>query len=214
MQVAMQAPVVREVPESWWTLKRSLDVVLGIVLLIVTTPLVVVAMIAIVCVTGGQPIFAQERIGMHGRRFKMYKLRTMVNGAHEMREDLMHLNEVDGPVFKIRNDPRLHPLGRLLRRTSLDELPNLLNVLIGDMSLVGPRPALPCEVEHYDDYALRRLEVPAGITCLWQINGRSEVNFDEWMRLDNYYVDSWTPLRDLAIIVKTVPAVLRKDGAH
>jgi lipopolysaccharide/colanic/teichoic acid biosynthesis glycosyltransferase len=214
MQVAVQSPVEREVPESWWTLKRAVDVVLGALLLIVTTPLVVVAMIAIVFVTGGQPIFAQERIGMNGRRFKMYKLRTMVKGAHEMREDLMHLNEVDGPVFKIRNDPRLHPLGGFLRRTSLDELPNLLNVLIGDMSLVGPRPALPCEVEHYDAYARRRLDVPAGITCLWQINGRSQVNFDEWMRLDNAYVDSWTPLGDLAIIAKTVPAVLRKDGAH
>lgn len=214
MQVAVKAPIEREVPESWWTIKRSLDVILGVALLALTAPLVVLAAFAIVCVTGGQPIFAQERIGMHGRRFKMYKLRTMVKGAHEMREDLMHLNEADGPVFKIRNDPRLHPLGSLLRRTSLDELPNLLNVLIGDMSLVGPRPALPCEVAHYDARAQRRLEVPAGITCLWQINGRSEVNFDEWMRFDNAYVDTWTPLGDLVIIAKTVPAVLRKDGAH
>ena len=111
---------------------------------------------------------------MHGRRFKMFKLRTMVNGAHKMRDDLMHLNEVDGPVFKIRNDPRTHPLGRFLRRTSIDELPNLVNVVLGDMSLVGPRPALPSEVEHYDAFAMRRLTVPQGLTCLWQINGRSE----------------------------------------
>ena len=144
----------------------------------------------------------------------MLQLRTMVNGAHALRHSVMHLNEVDGPVFKIRNDPRLHPLGRFLRRTSIDELPNLVNVVLGDMSLVGPRPALPSEVEHYDAIALRRLSVPQGVTCLWQINGRSDVSFEHWMELDNRYVDSWTPLGDLLIIAKTVPAVLRRDGAH
>ncbi len=214
MQVAVKVAVERAVPESWRTLKRFGDVTLGSVFLVVLSPLIALAAIAIVCVTGGRPFFAQERVGMHGRRFKMFKLRTMVDGAHEMREDLMHLNEMEGPVFKIRNDPRLHPLGRFLRRTSVDELPNLFNVVLGDMSLVGPRPALPCEVEHYDAYALRRLSVPQGITCLWQCNGRSDVSFEEWMRLDNAYVDSWTPLGDLEIIFKTVPAVLRKDGAH
>jgi lipopolysaccharide/colanic/teichoic acid biosynthesis glycosyltransferase len=156
----------------------------------------------------------QERVGMGGRRFKMYKLRTMVNGAHQMREDLMHLNELSGPVFKIRNDPRLHPLGSFLRSSSIDELPNLVNVVLGDISLVGPRPALPCEVEHYDAFALRRLTVPQGITCLWQINGRCHVNFEEWMQLDNRYVDTWSPMADLAILARTVPAVLRKEGAH
>ena len=144
----------------------------------------------------------------------MYKLRTMVNGAHAHRDEIMHLNELDGPVFKIRNDPRLHPLGRFLRRTSIDELPNFVNVIAGDLSLVGPRPALPSEVEHYDAVARRRLSVPQGVTCLWQINGRSEVSFDHWMELDNRYVDTWTPWGDLTIIAKTVPAVLRKDGAH
>jgi lipopolysaccharide/colanic/teichoic acid biosynthesis glycosyltransferase len=204
----------RRVPESWTILKRSTDVVLGTLLLIVTAPIVAVAAVAIACVTRGTPFFAQERVGMHGRRFKMFKLRTMVNGAHDMRSSVMHLNEVDGPVFKIRNDPRLHPLGRFLRRTSVDELPNLLNVVRGEMSLVGPRPALPSEVEHYDTVALRRLSVPQGVTCLWQINGRSDVSFEHWMELDNRYVDTWTPLSDLLIITKTIPAVLRKDGAH
>jgi lipopolysaccharide/colanic/teichoic acid biosynthesis glycosyltransferase len=151
---------------------------------------------------------------MYGRHFKMFKLRTMVNGAHAMRPSVMHLNEVDGPVFKIRNDPRLHPLGRFLRRTSIDELPNLVNVVLGEMSLVGPRPALPSEVEHYDTVALRRLSVPQGVTCLWQINGRSDVSFEHWMELDNRYVDTWTPLSDFLVILKTIPAVLRKDGAH
>ncbi|MBV8117481.1 MAG: sugar transferase, partial [Candidatus Eremiobacteraeota bacterium] len=131
-----------------------------------------------------------------------------------MRDELMHLNERDGPVFKIRNDPRMHPLGRFLRRTSIDELPNLVNVVLGDMSLVGPRPALPSEVEHYDAFARRRLSVPQGLTCLWQINGRGGVSFEEWMVLDNRYVDTWTPLGDLALIALTIPAVLRKDGAH
>lgn len=214
MQIAVTAPMERRVPESWTILKRSTDVVLGTLLLIVTAPIVAVAAVAIACVTRGTPFFAQERVGMHGRRFKMFKLRTMVNGAHDMRSSVMHLNEVDGPVFKIRNDPRLHPLGRFLRRTSVDELPNLLNVVRGEMSLVGPRPALPSEVEHYDTVALRRLSVPQGVTCLWQINGRSDVSFEHWMELDNRYVDTWTPLSDLLIITKTIPAVLRKDGAH
>ncbi len=214
MQIAVRVPVDRPVPSSWYSLKRLTDVIVGALLIVITTPIVVLASLAILCVTGGTPFFAQERVGMHGRRFKMFKLRTMVNGAHAMRHSVMHLNELDGPVFKIRNDPRLHPLGPFLRRTSIDELPNLINVLLGEMSLVGPRPALPSEVEHYDADALRRLTVPQGVTCLWQINGRSEVSFEHWMELDNRYVDTWTPLTDLAIIAKTVPAVLRRDGAH
>ncbi len=204
----------RRVPHSWSALKRTTDVVLGALLLLVTGPIVALAALAIAAATRGTPFFAQERVGMHGRRFKMYKLRTMVNGAHAMRHSVMHLNELDGPVFKIRNDPRLHPLGRFLRRTSVDELPNLVNVVLGEMSLVGPRPALPNEVEHYDSIALRRLTVPQGVTCLWQINGRSDVSFEHWMELDNRYVDSWTPLGDLLIILRTIPAVLRRDGAH
>jgi lipopolysaccharide/colanic/teichoic acid biosynthesis glycosyltransferase len=214
MQMAVNAPGEREVPESWPSLKRWIDVVAGSLLLVISAPAVILAALAIACVTGGTPFFAQERVGMHGRRFKMFKLRTMVNGAHALRHSVMHLNEVDGPVFKIRNDPRLHPLGRFLRRASIDELPNLVNVVLGDMSLVGPRPALPSEVAHYDAIALRRLSVPQGVTCLWQINGRSDVSFEHWMELDNQYVDSWTPIGDLLIIAKTVPAVLRRDGAH
>lgn len=216
MQIAVAARPLeqRTVPQAWRTVKRLTDVTVGVALLFLVAPIVAVAVIGIVCVTGGSPFFAQERVGQGGRRFKMYKLRTMINGAHAMREDLMHLNEVSGPVFKIRNDPRLHPLGRFLRRSSIDELPNLLNVVLGDISLVGPRPALPCEVAHYDAFAQRRLSVPQGITCLWQINGRSEVSFEHWMELDNRYVDTWTPMGDLVLIARTIPAVLRKDGAH
>jgi lipopolysaccharide/colanic/teichoic acid biosynthesis glycosyltransferase len=214
VRIAVSAPGGRAVPAWWRALKRAIDVALGSLLLVVSAPLVALAAMAITCATGGTPFFSQERVGMHGRRFRMFKLRTMVNGAHAMRQSVMHLNEVDGPVFKIRNDPRLHPLGRFLRRTSIDELPNLLNVVRGEMSLVGPRPALPSEVEHYGAAALRRLSVPQGVTCLWQINGRSDVSFEHWMELDNKYVDEWTPLGDLWIVVKTIPAVLRRDGAH
>jgi lipopolysaccharide/colanic/teichoic acid biosynthesis glycosyltransferase len=123
-------------------------------------------------------------------------------------------NEVSGPVFKMRSDPRLHPLGALLRRTSIDELPNFINVLRGEMATVGPRPPLPSEVAHYDSYAMRRLEVKPGVTCLWQISGRSNVSFDQWMALDNAYIDSWTPLSDVWIILRTIPAVIRGIGAH
>jgi lipopolysaccharide/colanic/teichoic acid biosynthesis glycosyltransferase len=204
----------RSVPAYWSTIKRGIDILVGLALFAVALPIVTLAAVAIIAVTREGPFFAQERVGQFGRRFKMYKLRTMVRDAHEMRDQLMHLNEVDGPVFKIRNDPRLHPLGSFLRRSSIDELPNLLNVVLGDISLVGPRPALPCEIEHYDIYARRRLMVPQGITCLWQINGRSDVSFEHWMELDNLYVDTWSPVTDLAILAKTIPAVLRKDGAH
>jgi lipopolysaccharide/colanic/teichoic acid biosynthesis glycosyltransferase len=213
--VADSAPASkRAVPAPWAAIKRAGDIVVGTGLLLATAPIVGVAALGIMCAAGGKPFFAQERVGQGGRRFKMFKLRTMVCGAHEMRDEIMHLNEVDGPVFKIRNDPRLHPLGRFLRRTSIDELPNLLNVILGDMSLVGPRPALPNEVEHYDDNARRRLTVPQGLTCLWQINGRSSVTFDEWMELDNRYVDNWSPLGDVVIVLRTIPAVFRTDGAH
>ncbi|MHB8415887.1 MAG: sugar transferase [Acidiferrobacteraceae bacterium] len=204
----------RTIPTSWHVAKRATDLLLGTAFFVATLPIVALAAVAIAVTTGGTAFYSQERVGQHGRRFRIYKLRTMVEGAHAMRENLQHLNEVDGPVFKIRNDPRLHPLGAFLRRTSIDELPNLLNVLRGEMSLVGPRPPLPSEVAHYDEHAQRRLTVPQGITCLWQINGRCDVSFDEWMRLDNHYIETWSPLRDVEILLKTIPAVIRRDGAH
>ncbi|MDQ2864832.1 MAG: sugar transferase [Candidatus Eremiobacteraeota bacterium] len=214
MQSAIQILDRRDVPASWGALKRAVDIGLGLLLFAIALPFIIFAVVAIVAVSRGWPFYAQERVGQYGRCFRMFKLRTMVRNAHQQRDALMHLNEADGPIFKIRNDPRLHPLGKFLRRTSIDELPNLINVLSGDMSLVGPRPALPCEVAHYDRYAERRLSVPQGITCLWQINGRSDVSFEEWMRLDNQYVDSWSPLGDIGILIRTIPVVLRRDGAH
>lgn len=204
----------RRVPSSWLMAKRTLDIVIASGVLLITLPIILLAAAAIIIVDRGAPFYSQVRVGLNGRRFRMFKLRTMVEGAHEMRNDLLHLNELDGPVFKIRNDPRLHSLGAFLRKTSIDELPNLFNVLRGEMSLVGPRPPLPSEVAHYTPYALRRLTVTPGITCLWQITGRCSISFDEWMRLDNEYIDTWSPLSDLAILVRTIPAVIRKDGAH
>jgi lipopolysaccharide/colanic/teichoic acid biosynthesis glycosyltransferase len=204
----------RRVPAFWPFIKRLMDLGIGAAVVLVTLPIIALAALAVAVVDGGSPFYAQERVGLNGRRFRMFKLRTMVAGAHDMRNDLLHLNEVDGPVFKIKNDPRLHPLGAFLRRTSIDELPNLFNVLRGEMSLVGPRPPLPSEVEHYTPYAMRRLSVMPGITCFWQINGRCSVSFDEWMELDNRYIDTWSPALDLLILLKTVPAVIRKDGAH
>jgi lipopolysaccharide/colanic/teichoic acid biosynthesis glycosyltransferase len=204
----------RRVPASWHFAKRVVDIVVSSCALVVTLPFLLLALLGIVLVSPGSPLFMQERVGKDGRHFKMFKLRTMVDGAHLMLDDVRHLNEVDGPVFKIRNDPRLHVLGPLLRRTSLDELPNFVNVLAGDMSVVGPRPPLPDEVEHYEESAKVRLSVKPGITCLWQINGRSNVSFDEWVALDRRYIETWTPWTDLAIIAKTIPAVIRGEGAH
>ena len=209
-----RATGIRAVPPWWIAAKRTTDVAGAALLLILTAPIIVAAALAIAIVSPGNPFFAQRRVGENGRRFRLYKLRTMVDGAHLEHDRLRHLSDVSGPVFKMRNDPRLHALGRLLRRTSVDELPNLINVLIGEMSLVGPRPPLECEVEHYDAVALRRLTVKPGITCLWQVSGRSNVDFDAWMQLDNEYVDTWTPWGDVVLIVRTIPVVIRGEGAH
>jgi lipopolysaccharide/colanic/teichoic acid biosynthesis glycosyltransferase len=214
--VAADAVVLTAPPRPMWmrVAKRLTDIVFACVVLIVTAPIMVIAMLGILAVDFGNPIFRQERVGRDGRGFMMFKLRTMVHGAHEMLPELRRYNEADGPVFKMRDDPRLHALGSFLRRTSIDELPNFVNVLFGDMSVVGPRPPLPEEVAHYDEFAMRRLVVKPGITCLWQISGRSELSFEEWIALDNRYIDSWTPLQDLSIILRTVPAVIRGNGAH
>jgi lipopolysaccharide/colanic/teichoic acid biosynthesis glycosyltransferase len=204
----------RVVPGWYRPAKRAVDITVALVGLIVTLPITLVAMLGIVLVTGEGPLYRQERVGRGGRTFKMYKLRSMVTNAHERRHEVRHLNEADGPVFKLRRDPRLHPLGALLRRTSIDELPNFVNVLLGDMAIVGPRPPLPEEVAHYDERAMRRLTVKPGVTCLWQVSGRCELSFEQWMALDNAYIDTWTPLGDFAIIAQTIPAVIRGVGAH
>jgi len=214
LPVGVPFPPAPARPGWYHAAKRAIDVVLALAILIVTAPVVLTAMLAIVAVSGGSPLYRQDRVGLGGRRFKMFKLRTMVRNAHAMLPELRKYNEADGPVFKMRDDPRLHAVGPFLRRTSIDELPNFLNVLFGEMAIVGPRPPLPEEVAHYDGYALRRLVVKPGVTCLWQISGRSHLSFEEWMALDNAYIDAWSPWYDLAIVAKTIPAVLRGVGAH
>ena len=158
--------------------------------------------------------FAQDRVGLNKRRFRMYKFRTMVGDAEKKQSELESLNEADGPVFKIKNDPRITRLGKFLRKASIDELPQLLNVLMGDMSLVGPRPLPIRDYQGFDqDWLRRRFSVRPGITCLWQINGRSSVSFQEWMELDLHYIDHWSFWLDVKLIAKTIPAVLKGVGA-
>lgn len=194
-------------------LKRVLDFLISAAGLILLSPLLALVALLIKATSKGPVLFSQERVGLHGRRFRCHKFRTMVVGAERLQRDLEHLNEADGPVFKIRNDPRVTPVGRFLRKFSLDELPQLWNVLVGDMSLVGPRPPIPSEVERYERWQRRRLSMRPGITCLWQISGRSELDFDTWMRLDLQYIDHWSLTLDFVILLKTLPAVLSTRGA-
>lgn len=194
--------------------KRALDVVGAIFALIVTAPLMAVAAALIKLESPGPILYRSTRIGRDGRPFTFLKLRSMVKGADRHRHRLSHLNECDGPVFKISNDPRVTRVGRLLRTSSIDEIPQFLNVLRGDMSLVGPRPPIPEEVKQYEPWQLRRLDVRPGITCLWQISGRSRIGFREWMRLDLEYIRNQSLRLDLEILLRTLPAVLSREGAY
>jgi exopolysaccharide biosynthesis polyprenyl glycosylphosphotransferase len=193
--------------------KRALDVVLACVVLVLGLPIAGFIALAIKLTSGGDVLFRQTRCGLNGRFFTIYKFRTMVEDAEERRRELLHLNEMDGPVFKLRSDPRVTAFGRFLRRFSLDELPQFWNVLRGDMSLVGPRPPIPEEVAKYQRWQRRRLSMKPGLTCLWQISGRNDVDFDRWMQLDLEYIDSWSPMLDLKILLRTIPVVLSGRGA-
>jgi exopolysaccharide biosynthesis polyprenyl glycosylphosphotransferase len=202
--------------KEFWprTIKRVLDVALAGSALMALAPVIILAAIAIKLTSPGPVFFVQERIGLSKRRFKMFKFRTMVPNAEQLMPALERSNEAAGPVFKIRNDPRITPIGRLLRRSSIDELPQLLNVLAGDMSLVGPRPLPVRDYEGFnEDWQRRRFSIKPGITCLWQVGGRSELSFEQWMRLDLKYLDEWSLWLDLKILTQTVPAVFRGVGA-
>lgn len=201
--------------EGWpLVVKRTLDVVVSAALLAALAPLFLVLAVAITVTSPGPVFFLQERVGLNKRRFKIFKFRTMVLDAERLMAALESRNEVSGPVFKIRDDPRITPLGKFLRRSSIDELPQLINVLKGDMSLVGPRPLPVRDYEGFnEDWQRRRFCVKPGITCLWQVNGRSEISFDQWMLLDLQYLDEWSLWLDFKILAKTVPAVVRGSGA-
>jgi exopolysaccharide biosynthesis polyprenyl glycosylphosphotransferase len=193
--------------------KRTLDMVLAAFFMVVLSPFFLLIALLIKLTSRGPVLYRQTRCGLGGRRFTLYKFRSMVDGAEAMRADIEHLNEVDGPVFKIADDPRCTPLGRWLRRTSFDELAQLWNVLRGDMSFVGPRPPVPEEVEQYEAWQRRRLRMRPGLTCLWALEGRSELNFERWMQLDLSYIDDWSLWLDAKIFVKTIPHVLFGRGA-
>jgi len=194
--------------------KRVIDIVCAAVVLVVLTPFMVIVSALVKLTSRGPIIYKQVRCGLYGRKFVLYKFRSMRRGAEDVLWEIRHLNEMDGPVFKMRNDPRVTPLGRLLRKTSIDELPQFWNVLRGDMSLVGPRAPLPEEVREYTRWQRRRLSVKPGITCLWQVSGRNEIDFHEWMKLDLHYIDNWSLLLDLKILLRTFPVVLLGKGAR
>jgi exopolysaccharide biosynthesis polyprenyl glycosylphosphotransferase len=201
--------------EGWPVLvKRAIDIVVSLTLLIVCAPILVVTALAIKLTSQGSIFFAQRRLGLNKRPFNIYKFRTMVPDAEQKIRDLQHLNEVSGPVFKIKADPRITPIGKILRKTSIDELPQLFNVLEGEMSLVGPRPLPIRDYEGFnEDWQRRRFSVRPGITCLWQIKGRNSIPFEKWMQLDLQYIDGWSLWLDFEILARTIPAVLRGSGA-
>jgi exopolysaccharide biosynthesis polyprenyl glycosylphosphotransferase len=201
--------------DGWPSLvKRGLDVTVSLVLLVLVAPVLAAVALAIKFTSKGPVFFQQERVGVNKRRFLIYKFRTMVPDADKLLAGLENLNEATGPVFKIKNDPRMTPIGRLLRRSSLDELPQLFNVLQGDMSLVGPRPLPVRDYEGFsEDWQRRRFSIRPGITCLWQVNGRSAISFERWMQLDLEYIDQWSLWLDVKILARTVPAVLKGSGA-
>jgi exopolysaccharide biosynthesis polyprenyl glycosylphosphotransferase len=198
---------------SQMVLKRVFDIAASSVALALLSPLLLGVALAIKLTSPGPVFFKQERVGRHGRLFNMIKFRSMVANAEALQAQLLAQNEQSGPVFKIARDPRITAVGRVLRKLSLDELPQLLNVLRGEMSLVGPRPPLPSEVARYEPWQRRRLSVAPGITCVWQVSGRNQISFEQWMYLDMQYIDHWSLGKDVWLILKTIPAVLGGRGA-
>jgi exopolysaccharide biosynthesis polyprenyl glycosylphosphotransferase len=201
--------------EGWpMVVKRALDIVISLALLVLLAPVFWIVAALAKLNSPGPIFFCQDRVGLNKRRFRMYKFRTMFDGAEKRQAELEDRNELSGPVFKIKDDPRITPLGRFLRKTSIDELPQLFNVLKGDMSLVGPRPVTVRDYERFDeDWLRRRFSVRPGITCLWQIHGRNSIPFNHWMDLDMRYIDNWSLWLDVKILAKTIPAVLKGTGA-
>ncbi len=195
-------------------IKRVMDVVISIVALIVFLPLMILVAILIKLTSKGPVFFKQVRCGLNGRKFTLYKFRSMVVDAEERKKELLKHNEMDGPVFKMKRDPRITPLGYILRKTSIDELPQFINVLLGDMSVVGPRPPLVSEVEDYTYWQRRRLSLKPGITCIWQVSGRNKISFDQWMKMDLEYIDNWSLWLDIRILIKTFFVVLIGYGAE
>ena len=194
--------------------KRGIDVIVAGVGLILLSPIITIVACAIKLTSKGPIFFLQKRVGKNGELFNMYKFRSMVVNAEELKEKLKHKNEMSGPMFKMKDDPRVTKVGKFIRKTSLDELPQLWNVLKGDMSLVGPRPSLPKEVEQFDSWMFKRLTVRPGLTCYWQVSGRNNIDFEDWMKLDCRYVDERNLWIDIKLIFKTVGVLFGDKNAH
>lgn len=200
--------------KNFWLKKRTFDLVVSLLALLILSPFLLIIYIFIfIDDPHGSPIFRQKRVGRHGKLFTMYKFRTMVCNAEELKKQLETQNEMDGPVFKIKNDPRITRMGHFLKTTSIDEILQLVNVVKGDMSLVGPRPPLPDEVAKYDDYQKLRLVVTPGLTCIWQTaSDRNDIPFDEWVEMDIDYIEHRTMLMDLKVLFKTALVVITREG--
>ena len=194
--------------------KRALDFVASLLGLILLSPVFLIVSILIKLESEGEVIFSQTRIGLKGKKFKMYKFRSMVKNAEELKGKLAAQNEMSGPMFKMKEDPRVTKVGKFIRKTSIDELPQLINVLKGEMSLVGPRPSLPKEVEKFKPWMLRRLEVKPGLTCYWQVSGRNNIDFEDWMKLDIQYVEDRNFILDLKLIFKTFFVLFGDKNAY
>ncbi len=201
-------------PVKFATGKRAFDIVFAGTFLLLAWPILLFLAIAVKLTSRGPVLFKQIRVGRGGRYFHCYKFRSMCVDAEAKKAQLMHLNEASGPVFKIKQDPRITPIGQMMRKFSFDELPQFVNVLKGEMSVVGPRPPITSEVEMYSDHDRRRLSVQPGLTCLWQVSGRSNLSFEKWVELDLCYIDSMSFANDVKIILKTIPAVVTGSGAH
>lgn len=194
--------------------KRTFDFGASLVGLVCLSPVLLVTAVAIKLESEGPVIFSQDRIGLNGKKFKMYKLRSMVSNAEELKEKLLEQNEMSGPMFKMKDDPRITKVGKFIRKTSIDELPQLINVLKGDMSLVGPRPSLPKEVEQFEPWMYERIQVKPGLTCYWQVSGRNNIDFEDWMKLDIKYVRERSLLGDLKLVFKTFFVLFGDKNAH
>lgn len=194
--------------------KRTMDILCSGAAILLLSPLFILIALAIKIESKGPVVFCQKRIGKDGKVFYMYKFRSMCVNAEEILKNLEKQNEADGPVFKIKNDPRVTKVGKFIRKHSLDELMQLFNILKGDMTIVGPRPALPNEVEEYDEVAKKRLSVKPGLTCYWQVMGRSDISFNEWVQLDIKYIKDMNFWLDIKLILKTIPVVFKGDGAY
>ncbi|MDU2157192.1 sugar transferase [Clostridium sp.] len=199
---------------SYLILKRIIDIIGSIIGIVLVSPVLLVTSVLIKLESKGRIFFSQTRVGLHGKEFKIYKFRSMVDGAEALRKSIEHKNEMSGPMFKVRGDPRITKIGRFIRKTSIDELPQLINVLKGEMSLVGPRPSLPSEVEKFEAWMLKRLEVKPGLTCYWQVSGRNNICFEDWMKLDIDYVNNRNMQLDIKLIFKTIILLFGDKNAY